>query len=60
MVERVGGGGELQLQSQEGQELSVVEVSRQLIFKRSSEDQTVDYTNMIMGYDHDTNLYVMS
>jgi hypothetical protein len=60
MAQSVGGGGELQLQSLEGQELSVVEVSRQLILKMNSEDQTVDYTNMLMDNDHDSNLYVMS
>ncbi len=32
----------------------------QVILKMSSEDQTVDHTNMLTGNDHNTNLYVMS
>ena len=34
--------------------LSVSVTGTQLIFKMSSENQTVDYTNKIMGNDHDT------
>ncbi len=50
----------MQLQSQEDQELSETAPARQLILKMKSEDQTVDHTNILMGNDHDTNLYVMS
>ena len=56
----MGGGKEFQFQSQEDQELSPVTVSRQLILKMNSEDQTVDHTSILMENDDDTNLYVMS
>ncbi len=42
----VGAGEELQLQSQQGQELSASAVSRQLILKMNGEDQTMDHTNI--------------
>ena len=45
-----GGGEEFRLQ--EDQELSVVVTTRQLILKMSSEYQTVDHTNKIIGIDH--------
>jgi hypothetical protein len=45
---------------QEDQELSETAPARQLILTMNSEDQTVDHTNILMGNDHDTNLYVMS
>jgi hypothetical protein len=54
MVSGVGGVEELQLQSQEGQELSATSSSREQTLKMSSEDQTVDHTNMLMGNDHYT------
>ena len=46
-----GKGEELRLQSQEGQELSAVAGTNQLILKMTSEHQTVDHTNKIMGID---------
>ena len=49
-----GGGEELQLQSQEDQELSAGTPARQLILNMNSEDQTVDHTNMLLWNDHDT------
>ncbi len=52
---RAGGKGEeLRLQSQEGQELSADAGVSQLILKMTSEHQTVDHTNKIMGNDHGT------
>ena len=49
-----GGKGEmLRLQSQEDQELSAAAGASQLILKMTSEHQTVDNTNKIMGNDHD-------
>ncbi len=54
-VWRVGGKGEeFRLQSQEGQELSATVGTSQLILKMTSEHQTVDHTNKIMGSDNDT------
>jgi hypothetical protein len=51
---RAGGKGEeLRLQSQEDQELSAAAGANQLILKITSEHQTVDHTNKIMGNDHD-------
>ena len=44
---------ELRLQSQEGQELSTAAGASQRILKMTSEHQTVDHTNKIMGRDHD-------
>jgi hypothetical protein len=53
-VRRAGGKGEeLWLQSQEDQELSAAAGASQLILKMTSEHQTVDHTNKIMGNDHD-------
>ena len=49
-----GGGEELCLQSREDQELGAVVTGNQLIFKMSSEHQTVDHTNKLIGNDHDT------
>jgi hypothetical protein len=49
-----GGGEELELQIQEGHELNTGVVTRQLMIKMISEDQTVDHTNMLMENDHDT------
>ena len=49
-----GGREELQLESQEDQELSTGETARQLVLNMCREDQTVDHTNMLMGNDHDT------
>ena len=49
-----GGGEELRLQSREGQELSTAAAACQFILKMSSEDQTVDPTNKLMGNDHGT------
>jgi hypothetical protein len=49
-----GGGEELRLQSREGQELSAAAAQCRLTLKMSSEDQTVDPRNKIMGNDHDT------
>ncbi len=43
----------MRLQSQEGQELSTGGGGRQFILKMTSEHQTVDHTNKIMGNDHD-------
>ncbi len=42
------------IESQEGQELSVDASPSQLVLNMSSEDQTVDHTNILMGNDHDT------
>jgi hypothetical protein len=42
----------LRLQSQEDQELSAGAGASQLILKMTSEHQTVDHTNKIMGSDH--------
>jgi hypothetical protein len=44
-----GKGEELRLQSQEGQELSAAAGANQLILKITSDHQTVDHTNKIMG-----------
>ncbi len=44
----------MRLQSREDQELSVVVAACQLILKMSSEDQTVDPRNKLMGNDHGT------
>jgi len=44
----------LRLQSREGQELSTAAAAYQLILKMSSEDQTVDPRNNVMGSDHGT------
>ena len=49
-----GGREELRVQSQEGQELSAGAGASQLILKMTSEHQTVDHTNKIMGSDHGT------
>ena len=49
---RGGKGEELRLQSQEDQELSAGAGASQLILKMTSEHQTVDHTNKIMGSDH--------
>jgi len=49
-----GGGEELRLQSREGQELSAAAAACQLIRKMSSEDQTVDPRNKLMGNDFGT------
>jgi hypothetical protein len=43
-----GGGEELRLQSQQGQELSAAVTAHPLILKMSSEDQTEDHTNKLM------------
>ncbi len=43
----------------EGQELSAATGASQLILKMTSEDQTVDHTNKIMGSDHYTILLDM-
>jgi hypothetical protein len=48
------GGEELRFQSQEDQELSAAAAACQLILKMSSEDQTVDPRNKLMGNDHGT------
>ena len=48
-----GKGEESRLQSQEGQELSTVAGVSQIILKMTTEHQTVDHTNKIMGNDHD-------
>ena len=48
MLSGAGGGEELQFQSQEGQELSAAAASRQLMLEKSSEDQNVDHTNMLV------------
>jgi hypothetical protein len=54
-VRRAGGKGEeLRLQSQEGQELIADAGPNQLILKMTSDHQTVDHTNKIMGNDDDT------
>ena len=42
------------IQSLQDQELRVDVDGHQLIFKMSSEYQTVDHTNKIMGNDHET------
>jgi hypothetical protein len=47
-------GEELRLQSPEGRELSAAAAAGQLILKMSSEHQTVDHRNKLMGNDHDT------
>jgi hypothetical protein len=53
-VRRAGGKGEeLRFQSQEDQELSTSAGESKLILKMTSEHQTVDHTNKIMGSDHD-------
>jgi hypothetical protein len=44
----------LRLQSREGQEFSAAADAYQLILKMSSEDQTVDPRNKLMGNDHGT------
>jgi hypothetical protein len=50
-----GGKGEvLRLRSQEDQEFSASAGPRQLNLKMTSEYQTVDHTNKIMGNDHDS------
>ena len=49
-----GGGEELRFQSRESQELSAAAAACQLIRKMSSEDQTVDPRNKLMGNDHGT------
>jgi hypothetical protein len=49
-----GKGEEPRLQSQEDQELSVSAGPIQLNLKMTSEHQTVDHTNKIMGNDHDS------
>ena len=49
-----GGGEELRLQSREGQDSNAVADEDQLILKMSSEDQTVDHRNKLMGNDQDT------
>ena len=49
-----GKGVEPRLQSQEGQELSASAGPRQLNLKITSEHQTVDHTNKVMGNDHDS------
>ena len=43
-----GGGEELWIQSQEDQDLSLDTTVHQLIFKMSSEYETVDHTNEFM------------
>ena len=48
------GGEELRLQSREGQELSAAAAAGQLILKMSSEDQTMDPRDKLMGNDHGT------
>jgi hypothetical protein len=54
-VRHAGGKGEeFRLQSQEGQELSADTGPNQLILKMTSDHQTVDHTNKIMGNDDDT------
>ena len=53
MPDAGGKGEKLRLQSQEGQELSAAAGASQLILKMTSEHQTVDHTNKIMGNDHD-------
>ena len=49
-----GGAEEFRHQSPQDQELSASVSGHQLIFKMSSEHQTVDHTNKRMGNDHDT------
>ncbi len=49
-----GGTEEFRHQSRECQELSAAAAGHQLIFKMSSEHQTVDHTNKLTGNDHDT------
>jgi hypothetical protein len=49
-----GGGEELRLQSREGQDSNAVADEDQLILKMSSEDQTVDHRNKLMGNDQGT------
>ena len=53
MPDAGGKGEKLRLQSQEVQELSAVAGASQIILKMTSEHQTVDHTNKIMGSDHD-------
>ena len=48
-----GGAEEFRHQSPQDQELSVAVAGHQLIFKMSSEHQTVDHTNKMTGNDHD-------
>jgi hypothetical protein len=48
---RRGGGEGSRLQSQEGQDLCAVAVAGHLMFKTSTEDQTVDLTNKGMTKD---------
>ena len=48
------GGEELWFQSQEGQELGTTAGVGQLILKMSSEHQTVDHRNKLMGNDPDS------
>jgi hypothetical protein len=50
----VGGGEELSPQSREDQESSEATPTDQLILKMSSEHQTVDHRNKLMGNDHGT------
>ncbi len=47
----------LYLQSQEGQKLSAAAAAGQLILKMSSDHQTVDHRNKIMGNDPDSILF---
>ena len=49
-----GGREELHLESQEDQELSTVATASQLTLNKSSEDHTVDHTNMLIRNNHDT------
>ena len=44
----------MRLQSREDQELSAATDAGHLILKMSSEHQTVDHRNKLMGNDHDT------
>ena len=48
---RRGGGEGLRLQSQEGQDLCAAAAAEHLIFKTSTEEQTVDLTNKGMTKD---------
>jgi hypothetical protein len=54
MGTRRGWREEFRHQSRECQELSAAAAGHQLIFKMSSEHQTVDHTNKLTGNDHDT------
>ena len=53
MPDTEGKGEKLHLQSQEDQELSAAAGASQHILKMTSEHQTVDHTNKIMGNDLD-------